>query len=186
MVLPVSVLADRFPSPSRPLLRTTALVLVGTLLIAASAHVRVPMWPVPITMQSFAVLLIGLTYRPLIGVLTVATYLAEGLLGLPVFTGGPSTLLGPTGGYLVGFLPATMLVGWLAQHGWSRSVGRILVSMLSGTLVIYAFGATWLATFVGAEKAIELGVLPSLFGDALKAALAGALVPALWRATSPR
>lgn len=181
-----AVLADTLPSPSRPLLRAAALVLAGSALIALGAHLRVPMWPVPITMQTFAVLLIGLAYGPRLAAASVGAYLAEGLLGLPVFTAGPGTLLGPTGGYLVGFLPAAMLVGALAGRGWSRPVPRILLAMVAGSLVIYAFGAAWLTTFVGVEKALALGVVPFLLGDVLKAALAAALLPALWRVAARR
>ncbi|PSC05598.1 biotin transporter BioY [Alsobacter soli] len=176
-----TVFADALWAPSNRLLRDGALALAGSALIGLSAHVALPMWPVPVTMQTFAVLLIGLAYGPRLAAVTVAAYLLEGLVGAPVFTGGPATLVGPTGGYLMGFLPAAVLAGALASRGWSRTPLRVAAAMLAGSLTIYVFGAAWLAGFVGPSKAVALGVAPFLVGDAIKAALAAALAPVAWR-----
>lgn len=173
---------------TRPLPRALLLAVAGSLLIAACAQLLVPMWPVPMTMQTFAVLLIGLSYGPRLGSATVALYLGQGALGLPVFAGGAggiAQLLGPTGGYLAGFVAAAALVGWMAQQGWSRPVLRVFLAMLAGSAVIYAFGAAWLSTLVGLDRALAVGVLPFLLGDAVKAALAAVLLPLAWRASRP-
>ena len=120
--------------------RSGLLALAGSLLIAACAHLRVPMWPVPMTMQTFAVLLIGMAYGARLGAATVALYIAEGALGLPVFAngGGPAYLLGPTGGYLAGCVAAAAVAGLLAQRGWSRPAPRVVLAMLAGTALIYS------------------------------------------------
>lgn len=171
------------------MLRATLLCLIGSALIAASAQVRVPLWPVPMTMQTFAVLALGLAYGPRLGTATVLVYLAEGAMGLPVFAGfkaGPAALMGPTAGYLVGFALAAALVGRLGERGWDRRALTTVAAMLLGNLAIYAAGAGWLATLVGPTKALELGVLPFLPGDALKIALAATILPLLRRTADRR
>ncbi|WP_040485336.1 biotin transporter BioY [Lutibaculum baratangense] len=166
--------------------RSAALAVAGSLLIALCAKIQVPMWPVPVTMQTFAVLLIGLAYGSRLGTATVALYLAQGAVGLPVFAagGGIAYLAGPTAGYLLGYLPAVALVGWLAERGWSRPAGTVFLAMLLGSAVIYLCGAGWLSVLVGPEKAVTLGVVPFLLGDVVKAALAAALLPVAWRLLS--
>jgi len=164
-------------------LRAGLLALVGSLLIAVSAQFQVPMYPVPMTMQSFAVLVIGMAYGARLGFATVLLYLAEGALGLPVFAGfkgGAPHLIGPTGGYLVGFALAAGLVGWLAERGWDRSLLRTFAAMMAGKVVIFLFGVGWLATLIGTEKAIVLGFLPFIYGILLKVALAMAVLPGAW------
>lgn len=167
---------------SRPWLRGMALALAGSIFIAICAHIQVPMVPVPMTMQTFAVLLIGLAFGWRLGTATVALYLAEGAIGLPVFAkgGGLAYFMGPTAGYLVGFLAAVFVVGWLAEAGWGRPAVRVFGAMLIGSALIYLFGAAWLATFLGFEKAIALGVAPFLIGDVVKACLAAACLPMGW------
>ncbi|MBI1383645.1 MAG: biotin transporter BioY [Rhizobiales bacterium] len=173
------------PAASGALLRDVLLVLAGSALIAVCAHIKVPMYPVPMTMQPFAVLLVGLAFGWRLGGLTVLAYLAEGALGLPVFTGGAGLayMAGPTGGYLVGFLAAAVTAGWLAGQGWGRPAVRVFLAMLIGTAVIYAFGLAWLAfgLGLGLEKAVTVGMLPFIPGDLVKAALAAALLPLAWR-----
>ena len=164
-------------------LRMGLLALVGSLLIAASAQVQVPMYPVPMTMQSFAVLVIGMAYGARLGFATVLLYLAEGALGLPVFAGfkgGAPHLIGPTGGYLVDFALAAGLVGCLAERGWDRSLLRTFAAMMAGKVVIFLLGVGWLATLIGTEKAIALGFLPFIYGIVLKVALAMAVLPGAW------
>jgi biotin transport system substrate-specific component len=160
------------------------LVVVGSLLLAASAQFKIPLYPVPVTGQTLVVLLIGMTYGPRLGGFTVATYLLQGSLGLPVFAGagfGIATLLGPTGGYLFGFLAASVVMGLLAERGMGRHIISTLIAMIIGNVVIYVMGASWLANFIGAEKALAAGVLPFLYGDALKLMVAAGLMPLAWR-----
>jgi biotin transport system substrate-specific component len=164
-------------------LRWALLAILGSIFIALCSQIFVPTQPVPITMQTFAVLLIGAAYGWRLGAATVALYLLEGAVGLPVFAemkAGYPVLLGPTGGYLVGFVFAAALVGWLAERRWDRNVILTGAAMILGNLVIYALGLAWLWKFVG-DKVLELGLLPFLLGDALKIALAMAVLPAAWK-----
>jgi biotin transport system substrate-specific component len=164
---------------------TRAIVLIGlgSLLLTLSAKVQVPFWPVPMTMQTFAVLLIGAAYGASLGAATVAVYLAQGALGLPVFAKGAGLayLLGPTGGYLLGFLGAAWLVGRLAERGRARHWRTALPAFLLGDLVILGLGFLWLAVLIGPGKAWAAGILPFLPAEALKIALATALLPAAWK-----
>ena len=164
------------------LVRPALLALGGSVAIAASAQIQVPMQPVPMTMQSLVVLLVGVAYGPRLGAATVLLYLLEGVAGLPVFAGfrgGPAVLAGPTGGFLAGFVPAAALAGWLAARGWMRSAIGAAAGFLAGHAVLFAFGVGWLAVMVGAERAIALGLLPFLPGTAMKAAIGVALLAAL-------
>ena len=153
----------------------SSLAVLGSLLLWASAKIQVPFYPVPMTLQTAVVFLIGIAYGWRLAVATLLLYLAQGAVGLPVFAGTPAKgiglpyMVGPTGGYLVGFVAAAGIVGWVAQRSrhWLATVG----GLLAGTAVIYLLGAGWLATFVGAEKAVTLGVVPFLLGDAVKVAL---------------
>lgn len=175
-------LADRIVS--RSLVADIALIAAGTALTALSAQIIVPLQPVPFTMQTFAVLLVGTAIGPMRGALSMALYMVLGLAGLPVFAGLSSgnALLLPTGGYLVGFVFAAALVGWLAQVEWDRKFLKAIVTFSAGSLVIYAFGAPWLAASLGISlsDAIGAGVVPFLIGDALKALLAAGLLPLAW------
>jgi len=168
----------------QPMLRYAVLALAGTLLLTVSAKIQVPFWPVPMTMQTFAVLVIGMVYGPRLGAATVALYLLEGAFGLPVFAGavaGPAYLVGPTGGYLAGFLVSAYVVGLLARRGWDRQLFSGLTAMVVGTAIIFAMGYAWLAGLIGVEAAFTAGVLPFLPGAALKIGLAAALLVASWR-----
>jgi biotin transport system substrate-specific component len=176
--------ATIWPNPSTILsLRAILLALVGSALLTLSAKIQIPFWPVPMTMQTFAVLVIGITYGSRLGAATVALYLAEGAAGLPVFAGGGGIayLAGPTAGYLFGFVIAAALVGWLAEHGWDRKASTTAAAMLLGNLVIYVSGLLWLGTLVGYGKVFAVGMLPFLPGDVLKLALAAAILPTVWR-----
>jgi biotin transport system substrate-specific component len=174
--------------PSRAplrLVRAAMLAIGGTLLLAASAKAQVPFYPVPMTLQTLAVLAIGAAYGARLAGATLLLYLGEGLAGLPVFAGvgaGPGYVAGPTGGFLVGFLVAAALVGWLAERGWGRSAPRLVGAMLLGQIALYALGAAWLASFIGLDKAWRFGVLPFLLADAVKTLLAAALIGAAARA----
>jgi biotin transport system substrate-specific component len=160
------------------------LLVIGSLLLAVSAQFKIPLYPVPVTGQTLVVLLIGMTYGLRLGGATVAAYLLQGAIGLPVFAGGAygiATLMGPTGGYLSGFLVAAIVMGFLAERGMGRSILSTVIAMMIGNAIIYLMGASWLAGFIGPEKALAAGVLPFLYGDALKLAVAAGLMPLAWR-----
>lgn len=162
------------------------LVLLGSALIALSARAAIPLpfSPVPITGQTFAVLLVGAALGRWRGAAAVLAYLAEGAAGLPVFAGvsaGPATLVGPTGGYLFGFVPAAWLCGYLAERGWDRSVVGTLAAMVLGNVVIFAVALPWLARFTGAANVWALGFWPFIPGDVVKMALAAAALPLAWK-----
>ena len=165
------------------LFRIAVLAVAGTALLAISAQISVPMWPVPMTMQTFAVVLIGAAYGWRLGGATVALYLAEGAMGLPVFANGGSTasLVGPTAGYLFAFVAAAALVGALVEKGWGRSLFTTALAMTLGTAVIFAGGLAWLSTFTGVEKALAVGMYPFLPGAVFKIALAVAVLPMAWK-----
>lgn len=166
--------------------RTIALVALFSLLTALAAQIVVPLpWtPVPLTGQTFAVLLTGALLGSRLGALTLAAYLLEGALGLPFFragAGGAAHLLGPTGGYLLAFPAAAFLTGLLAERGWDKRFLTAAAAMALGSLVILAGGWMWLAIlFKGAGEAFRLGVAPFLLGDIIKIALAAAALPLGW------
>lgn len=177
--------------PRRGILADGLLVFGASLFIALAAQAAVPLpfTPVPVTGQTFAVLLVGALLGSRRGALAVGAYLAEGGAGLPVFAGGAggaAHLLGPTAGYLFAFLPAAWIVGLFCERGWDRRTAATAGAMSVGTAVILAGGASRLAVVVGAERAVALGVTPFLAGAALQIALAAALLPAAWRVAGRR
>ncbi len=183
------VLSDELGAISGLALRAkqAALVVAGVLLLALAAKVKVPMWPVPITMGTFAVLTIGAAYGARLGLVTIMAYMVVGALGYDVFAGssaetaGLTYMMGGTGGYLVGYVLATLALGILAQRGWDRSVAWMGLAMLIGNVLIYLPGLAWLGQLYGWEKPIlAWGLTPFLIGDALKLALAAVLLPAAW------
>jgi len=173
---------------------TTDLVLVaaGAALVAVAAQLYVPMWPVPISGQTFAVLLVGTTLGASRGALSMVLYAILGLVGLPVYTDGSAglaVLTGTTGGYIVGFVAAAAVSGWLAQRRWDRRVLGTIATFAAGTVTIYAFGLPWLAIVLGSLGVPDVlgatvagGLLPFVVGDALKALLAAGLLPFAWKA----
>ena len=172
--------------PKPGVAREGALILGAafSLLVAAQLQILLPFSPVPVTGQTFAVLLLAAIYGSKRGPAAVLTYLILGFSGLPVFAGGAfgaARLLGPTAGYLVGFLGAAWIVGSLSERGWDRQPWSAAASMIIGNLVIYAVGVAWLRMFVGWESVLTTGVLPFLAGDALKIALATLLLPVGWK-----
>ena len=171
------------------LLKKAALVVLGSLFIALSAQITVQTLPVPITMQTFAVLVVGLSFGSRLGALAVIAYLLEGLVGLPVFAGltaGPAILFGKTGGYLFGFVAAAFITGWLAERGWDRNVAKTALAMIVGNLIIYVPGLIVLHTVLNTVMDASWaqiwgwGAAPFLLVDALKVALAAGLIPAAW------
>jgi biotin transport system substrate-specific component len=168
------------------------LAVFGSLLLWASARAQLPMWPVPMTMQSGVVLVIGMAYGARLGAATVALYLLEGAFGLPVFASTPEKgigvayMMGPTGGYLLGFLIAAAAMGALAERGWDRTHTAAIAAMTVGTVLLFIPGVAWLAALIGWAKAIDLGLTPFLLGSVVKLALAAALLPLAWRAVGSR
>jgi biotin transport system substrate-specific component len=170
--------------------KRAALVLAGIVALVLSAKIAVPVWPspVPVTLGTFAVLTIATAYGPRLGLATVAGYLALGAMGWDVFAGssaenaGLSYMTGSTGGYLVGYLLATVALGFAARHGWDRSIGGMAAALLAGNALIYIPGLLWLGQLYGWDAPIlAWGLTPFLIGDALKLGLAALLIPALWK-----
>lgn len=163
--------------------RDAVLVLAGTALIAICAKTQVPMWPVPMTMQTWAVLLIGAAYGWRLGGVTVIAYLLEGVAGLPVFAGptaGFAYMVGPTAGYLVGFVFSAMLIGWLAERGWDRTIAGLAGALFLASIMPFLLGVAWLSYLFGIESAVANGLLPFIPGMFLKLALAAAVLKAGW------
>ena len=163
-------------------IRFVVLALVGALAMTIAAKIKIPFYPVPVTMQTLAVLAIGMTYGTRLGGATLLGYLGAGAVGAPVFAGGAGIayMMGPTGGYLLGFFVAAVVLGALAERGWTRSIVTTAAAMLLGNIIIYLLGVSWLANLIGTDKAIQLGLLPFLYGDALKLVIAALGVPYLW------
>ena len=174
-LLPVSTRAIR-----------VGLVVTGALAIALCSQIVIPLWftPVPLTGQTFGVLLIAFLLGSELAVWSVGAYLSIGAMGLPVFaelTGGWARIAGPTGGYLIGFVLAAYLVGSLAERGWDRRVVSCCAAMLLGELVIYLPGLLWLGRFVPADKLLAMGLYPFIPGDLIKLALVMVALPAGWK-----
>ena len=172
--------------PSLRLARNAGLAVIGALALALSAKIQVPFTAVPMTLQTLVVLALGAAFGARVAAATVALYLIEGLLGLPVFAGaiaGPAYMIGPTGGFLAGFLVAATLIGLLAERGWDRSWVWLTGAMTLGHIAIFALGFAWLAILIGPEKAFALGVAPFALPTIVKTLLATALVGAGWSAT---
>jgi biotin transport system substrate-specific component len=169
---------------SGQLLRNIVIALLGTLALAIAAKIQVPFYPVPLTMHTFVVLTLGMAFGWRLAGATLLLYLAEGAVGLPVFAGGagPAYMMAGTGGYLVGFVLAAVVCGWLAERGWDRRATTTALAMLIGNVIIYVPGVLWLGVLFGWDKPIlEWGLWPFLYGDALKLVLAAAALPFAWK-----
>ena len=184
------VLSDLFDATegSMRLAKQAALVVLGIAVLAVAAKIKVPMWPVPITMGTFAVLSIGAAYGARLGLVTIFGYMLIGALGFDVFAGstaekfGLEYMMGGTGGYLVGYVLATVLLGYLARLGWDRSAPKMALAMVLGNALIYIPGLIWLGMLFGWDKPIlAWGLTPFLVGDVVKLLLAAALFPAIWK-----
>nr|WP_306265424.1 biotin transporter BioY [Pararhizobium sp. IMCC3301] len=174
-------------SNTQAMLRFVALTIIGAALLAISAKIRVPFFPVPMTLQTFAIMGLGAAYGMRLGLATVLLYLAIGALGMDVFTSstadnnGLSYMLGSTGGYLVGFIIAMGIIGYFAERGWDRSPFKLFGLMLGADALIFALGLLWLGTIAGWDKPIlQWGLYPFIAGDLVKIALAAAVIPAIW------
>jgi biotin transport system substrate-specific component len=182
------VLADRvFP---RTWVLDIVLVAAGAALTALLAQVTIPMQPVPITGQTLAVLLVGATLGWARGGAALGLYLVLGLVGLPVYAPlddgshltGLAALAAPSFGYIVGFIPAAAIVGWLSERSWDRNVLKALATFVGGSVVVFAFGLPWLAAATGATliQTLEWGLFPFIVGGLIKAAIAAGLLPLAW------
>jgi biotin transport system substrate-specific component len=174
--------------PGSGLITDVLLVLAGTLFVSLAAQVSfdIPSTEVPITGQTFAVLLTGASLGALLGLASLGLYLFVGALGAPVYADGRhgwDVLTGPTGGYIVGFVLAAVVTGWLAQRRWDRHFNSAVAAMLTGSVLVYAVGLPWLAEDqnLGFTETIEDGLAPFIVGDLLKLYLAGMLLPGAWR-----
>jgi biotin transport system substrate-specific component len=164
-----------------PVARNLVLAVVGSAIVALAAQIAVPMVPVPMTLQTLAVLAIGAAYGSRLGAATLALYALEGAIGLPVFAQMKSGVMLASFGYVLGFIAAAWLVGWLAERGWDRSVRKMFAAMLAGAAVLYVPGLIWLSVWVGGlDKAIAFGLTPFIAGDLVKAAIAALGFPAVW------
>ena len=196
-----SLVTPRFPlaaalwpeksDPVSGIVRGVILIAVGSALLTLSAKINLPLPYVPMTLQTLVVLMIGAAYGWRLGTATVLAYLAEGAIGLPVFAGpvgGLAPLLGPTAGYLLGFVIAAFITGWLSERGWDRSVPLLFVAMAVGHIVILGCGFAWLAfgMKLGVEKAWSVGVAPFVAASLIKNALGAVLVPGLRRGLDRR
>ena len=186
-------LVDALWTKNNTLLRNVLLAVAGSIALWISAKIQIPFYPVPVSMQTLVVLLIGMAFGWKLGGATVALYLMEGLAGLPVFAGTPEKgiglayMVGPTGGYLLGFLIAAVVVGWLAERGFDRSIILTAIAMLVGSILIYIPGVIWLGSVVGWDKPVlQWGMIPFLYGDALKLAIAALLMPTVWKLIAPK
>jgi biotin transport system substrate-specific component len=172
-----------WPQVRSQLLAKTALVIAGIVLLTISSKIQVPFWPVPMTLQSLVVLIIGASYGARLAGTTLLSYLATGAIGLPVFAKGAGLayMAGPTGGYLIGFLAAAIVVGWLADRGFGRTLLSALAILAAGELVLFSLGVSWLAIAIGLQKAVAGGLMPFIPAEVLKVALACAALDLAWR-----
>lgn len=182
---PTQTLVNRISTLDRPIAQAAAIV-AGAALTALCAQVSIPWWPVPFTLQTLAVVLTGVALGSRLGLASQATYLLAGLAGAPVFAefkAGPAALLGPTGGYLIGFLAMAYLCGLAAERGQDRKPLALALHIGLAHLALYACGALWLSLFLpgGLPSALAAGVLPFLLGDFVKSIVAAAAVPAAWK-----
>jgi biotin transport system substrate-specific component len=182
-------LADRLVS--RSILTDVMLVAGGAAFTGLLAQIAVPLWPVPITGQTLAVLLVGSTLGALRGTVALALYAVLGIVGVPWFSDAASgwhVVAGPTGGYIIGFIVAAGLTGWLAERTFDRKVLGALASFAAGTLVTFAVGLPWLAASLGLtlEQTLQAGLYPFIIGGIVKTLLAAGIIPLAWKLTSRR
>lgn len=172
-----------------PVWAKVAAVLVGTAILAASAQITVPMYPVPMTMQTYALLIIGAVYGSRLGAATVLAYLAEGAMGLPVFAGGNAGLVymtGSTAGFLAGFPIVAFVAGWFMERGWGRTLVTSAIAFMVAHALVFITGVAWLAALIGWEKAVAFGLVPFILGTVVKTALAMATFEAARRVSATR
>lgn len=169
--------------PKSQVLHKVVAVALGVAILTLASKVQVPFWPVPMTLQTLAVLMIGATAGARLGGATVLAWLGLGAVGVPVFATGAGLayMAGPTGGYLAGFLLAAIVVGHLADRGHGRSIVSAVGMLLAGEVAIFALGTGWLSVLFGAEKAVAVGLIPFIPAEILKVALGTAILAAAWK-----
>ena len=183
----IDALAARREAPLSALRAAAVLFVAALTAAAAQISIPLPFTAVPFTFQPMVVLLGGLALGAKLGLASQAVYLAAGIAGLPVFAAsatlppGPLRLLGPTGGYLVAYPIAALLVGYLAERGFDRRYLTSIVAMMAGLVVVYAFGAIWLSVSLGFAGALAAGVYPFIAADVVKVVAAAGVLPGLWK-----
>lgn len=182
---PLSSLAMPQSGAAR-LLTQAAMVIGGTLILTLAAKTKVPLGIVDINLGTLAVMAIGVAYGWRLALATLLLYMAEGAAGLPVFQGTPEKgiglayMVGPTGGYLVGYVLLALIAGWAADRGFDRNPVKLGALLVVGTSLVLGLGYAWLSTLIGAEKAWAFGVAPFIYGDLVKVALVATAAPAIW------
>lgn len=179
-----SITSRYWHTAQRSKLQQFFLVLLATTTLIVCSKITIPLQPVPVTLQTFGVLLIGFGLSRRLATYSVLSYLALGLLGVPVFAGvvaGPAILTGPTAGYLLGFLPAVMIAGYLSERGWGRHYLSTAAAAVLASACIFICGLSWLASFVGTQQAFQLGLLPFVWPAIAKLIAVTLMVPSLRR-----
>jgi len=185
-----SLVANLLPQARTSWLGKIALVVLGTALLTLSAKIKVPFYPVPMTMQVFAVLALSLAFGFRLGLATVLLYLVEGAANLPVFAGTPERglgiayMMGPTGGYLLGYVLAAAAVGWLADQRWDRHWAKAILAAYVGLMLIYLPGLLWLGSLIGWSDVLQKGFTPFILGDLAKMLIAALAVAGVWQITN--
>ncbi len=162
------------------------LAVAGTIILTISAKTKVPLGFVDMSLQTLAIFLIAIAFGSRLAIATLLLYMAEGAIGLPVFQSTPEKgigiayMMGPTGGYLAGFVVMAAIVGWASDRGWDRNPFKLFAAILVAEVIMMAMGYGWLASLIGAEKAWQFGVVPFIVPDLVKVALASAIAPAVW------
>ena len=167
------------------------LAIAGTIILTISAKTKVPLGFVDMSLQTLAIFLIAIAFGSRLAIATLLLYMAQGAIGLPVFQSTPEKgigiayMMGPTGGYLAGFVVMAAIVGWAADRGWDRNPFKLFAAILVAEVIMMAMGYGWLASLIGAEKAWQFGVVPFIVPDLIKVALASAIAPAVWSLLPP-
>jgi biotin transport system substrate-specific component len=175
-----------FWSTDHSLMKQCLLILSGVMILALASQLSIPLVPVPLTFQSSTVILIGMAYGARYGTYVMATYLVAGLLGLPVFadfSSGTATFFGPTLGYLLGFLPAAWLSGYLAQRGFAKTILRSFVTACLGVSIIFILGIAVLSQTLGLQQAITVGFMPFILSELIKLFAVACVIPRCWKAS---